>query len=35
MTVVENCRKLGANPLKWMRAIVRNVIELLNIHPSA
>lgn len=27
LTIVESCRKLGANPLEWLRAIVRSVIE--------
>ena len=27
LTIVESCRKLGANPLQWLRAIVRSVIE--------
>jgi len=27
LTIVESWRKLGANPLKWLRAIVRSVIE--------
>ncbi|MFT4942112.1 MAG: hypothetical protein ACI88A_005186 [Paraglaciecola sp.] len=25
--MVESCRKLGANPLQWLRDIVRSVIE--------
>jgi hypothetical protein len=27
LTIVESGRKLGANPLEWLRAIVRSVIE--------
>jgi transposase len=27
LTIVESCRKLGANPLEWLRDIVRSVIE--------
>lgn len=27
LTLVESCRKLGANPLQWLRAIVHSVIE--------
>lgn len=27
LTIVESCRKIGANPLQWLRAIVRRVIE--------
>jgi hypothetical protein len=27
LTIVESCRKLGANPLEWLRNIVRSVIE--------
>jgi hypothetical protein len=25
--MMENCRKLGVNPFKWLRAIMSNVIE--------
>jgi len=31
--LLESCRKLGANPLEWLRAIVRSVIEK-NEYPS-
>lgn len=27
LTIMESCRKLGANPLQWLIAIVRSVIE--------
>lgn len=27
LTIVETCRKLGANPLQWLREIIRSVIE--------
>lgn len=27
LTLVESCRKLGANPLQWLRVIVHSVIE--------
>ena len=27
LTLVESCRKLGANPLQWLRAIAHSVIE--------
>jgi hypothetical protein len=33
LTILERGRKLGANPLEWLRAIVRSVMKRLNINP--